>query len=81
MEMMGYDIAKREGLCFNQGRRAPPQSCVSKGKNLDYYNKTKHSLEYVSFEPDINAIHENSSDKCNTQKFLRKHEPIVIINI
>lgn len=59
MEMIWYDIEKG-GLCFNWERRTPLQSYIPKGKNLDYYIKTKHGLGYISSEPMINVVHEKS---------------------
>lgn len=57
---MGYDLAKGEGLCFNQGRKLPLQPYVPKGKNIDYYNKIKHGLGYTSSEVEMNVLQEDS---------------------
>lgn len=65
MKMIGYDIANEEALCFNRGRKTPLQLYASKGKSLDYNNKTKYDLGYVYSKHEINKIHESSSENTN----------------
>ena len=48
MGKMGYDLTEGSGLNFSKGKRALQRSFVSKGKNLDYYHKTRRELSYVS---------------------------------
>lgn len=62
MEMMGYNTAKWEGLCFNRARKSPLHPCVPDGKGFDYYSKTIHGLGYVSSKQEIDVVHENSSE-------------------
>jgi len=66
MERMGYDFIKESGLNFGKGKRALLRSFVPKGKDPDYYHKTRRGLDYVStpvlsdFESE-EVYHDNSS--------------------
>jgi hypothetical protein len=48
MERMGYDLDSRPGLNFGKGRRTLLPFFVPKGKNPDYYHKTRRGLGYVT---------------------------------
>ena len=48
MERMGYDFTKESGLNFGKGKRALLCSFVPKGKDPDYYHKTRRGLGYVT---------------------------------
>ena len=48
MERMVYDLTKGSGLNFGKGKRVPLCSFVLKGKDPDYYYKTRRALGYVS---------------------------------
>jgi len=67
MERMGYDLTKGLGLNFDKEKRALLHSFVPKGKDPDYYHKTRRGLSYVStlvlsdFEPNEEVYQDNSS--------------------
>jgi len=44
MERMGYDLTKGSGLNFSKGKRALLCSFILKGKDPDYYHKTRKGL-------------------------------------
>jgi len=48
MKRMGYDFTKESSVNFGKGKRALFRSFVPKGKDLDYYHKTRRGLGYVS---------------------------------
>jgi len=48
MERMGYDFTKESGLNFSKRKRVLLRSFVPKGKDPDYYHKTRRGLGYVS---------------------------------
>ena len=48
MEIVGYDLTKRSGLNFGQGRRARLLFFIPKGKGPDYYYQTRRGLGYMS---------------------------------
>ena len=48
MERMGYDFTKELGLNFGKGKCALLCSFVPKGKDPDYYHKTRRGLSYVT---------------------------------
>jgi len=48
MKRMGYDISKKLGFNFGEGKCALLRSFVPKGKDHDYYHKTRRGLSYVS---------------------------------
>jgi len=48
MERMEYDLTKRPSLNFSKGKRVLLRSFVLKGKDLDYYHKTRKELGYVT---------------------------------
>ena len=45
---MEYDFTKELGLNFDKEKRALLRSFVPKGKDPDYYHKTRRGLGYVS---------------------------------
>ena len=67
MERTGYDFTKRSGINFSKGKRALLRSFVPKGKDPDYYNKTRRGLDYVftlvssDFESEEEVYHDSSS--------------------
>jgi len=67
MEKMGYDLTKKSSLNFGEGKRTLLQSFVPKEKALDYYQKTRRGLSYVStpipsdFESENSLYHNHSS--------------------
>jgi len=66
MERMGYDFTKELGLNFGKEKQALLRSFVPKGKDPDYYYKTRRGLGYVSTlvssDPDSEKeIYHNSS--------------------
>ena len=67
MERMGYDLTKGSDLNFGKGRRALLRSFVLKGKDPDYYHKTRRRLSYVSMsvssdpESEEEVYHDSSS--------------------
>ena len=66
MERMGYNLTKGSGLNFDKGKRALLCSFVPKGKDPDFYHRTRRGLGYVSmpvlsdFESEEEAYHDNS---------------------
>lgn len=44
---MGYDLASKQGLNFGRGWRNLLRSFVPKGKNPNYYHKTRRGLDYI----------------------------------
>jgi len=48
MERMGYDFTKKSSLNFGKEKWALLLSFVLKGKDLDYYHKTRRGLGYVT---------------------------------
>ena len=48
MERIGYDFTKGFGLNFGRGKRTLLHSFVPKGKDPDYYHKTRKGLGYVT---------------------------------
>ena len=67
MERMGYDFTKESGLNFGKGKQALLRSFVPKGKDPDYYHKTRKGLGYVSTpvssdsRSEEEVYHDNSS--------------------
>ena len=65
MERMGYDFTKELGLNFGKGKCALLRSFVPKGKDLDYYHKTRRGLSYVttpvSSDPESEKVYHDSS--------------------
>jgi len=74
---MGYDLMKRSGLNFGQGRRTLLQSFVPKGKAPDYYHQTRRGLGYVSTpipsgsEYEESLYHDYSSDTSSWELDIR----------
>ena len=48
MKRMGYNFTKESGLNFGKEKQALLRSFVPKGKDLDYYHKTRRGLGYIS---------------------------------
>jgi len=48
MEIMGYNFTKESCLNFSKGKWALLPSFVPKGKDPNYYHKTRRGLDYVS---------------------------------
>jgi len=48
METMGYDLTKGPGLNFSKRKWALLHSFVPKGKDFDYYHRTRRWLGFVS---------------------------------
>ena len=65
MEIMGYDFTKESGFNFGKGKRALLRSFVTKGKDLDYYHKTRRGLGYVStpvsLDPEFEEVYHDST--------------------
>ena len=67
MERMGYDFTKESCLNFKKGKQTLLPSFVPKGKDLDYYHKTRRGLDYVSIpvasdlESEKEVCHDSSS--------------------
>lgn len=57
MRMMGYDLIKVKNCASTEGEALPCSPVYQ--KNIDYYNKTKHSLGYTSSDLEMNALQEN----------------------
>jgi len=67
MERMGYHFTKESGLNFGKEKWALLRSFVPKGKDPDYYHKTRRGLGYVSTpsssnpESEKEVYHDSSS--------------------
>ena len=67
IERMGYDFTKELGLNFGKEKQALLRSFVPKGKDPDYYYKTRRGLGYVStpfssnFRSEEEVYHDSSS--------------------
>lgn len=58
MKRLEYDFKSKPRLNFRKRRRTIPLAKVPKGKHVDYYNKTKRGLGYVTlisseYEPEF----------------------------
>jgi len=67
MERMGNDFTQESGVSFNKGKRALLRLFIPKGKDPDYYHKTRRALGYVSTpvsldsESEEKVYHDSSS--------------------
>ena len=48
IERIGYDLTKGLGLNFGKAKRALLCSFIPKGKEADYYHKTRRGLGYIT---------------------------------
>ena len=81
MEKMGYDFTKESGLNFGKGKRALLRSFVPKGKNSDYYHKTRRGLGYVSTPISLDSESEEEVYHANTSATLSWDSNVSIDNI